>query len=1125
VEECTTRKEGLEKALTINNSVWVSASAGSGKTTLLAKRLLALLLGNVDVAKIICITYTKTGANEIKKKIYESISRWATANEDELRREIQEIIGLHNVTMEYLRQARTLFVKVIDNIDNLKIFTIHSFCQQIISRFPLEAGILPNFEVIDDSKSNELSEQSVENLLLNITENSDIYDDLKLLILEQNEEDFYKMINYLISKRKEFEVLQNYDYKSDLRSKFNISTTDKNDIEKVFLDHDYTNVLNLFGEISEGNFTEKQKADFSYLKTFVDYKSTENIENYLNVFLTKNHSKRKFSGGIFKRLGEHFIDIVELEQERCYNFAQEMENIKYYTLTLAMINVALKIIDNYRKLKSGRGFLDFDDLIIVTLNLLQNTEYSAWINYKLDNGIEHILVDEAQDTSTLQWQIIDNLTGDFFVGSTKNESSRTLFVVGDEKQSIFKFQGANPQMFNEKYKFYEELIRNSRNNFFRVSLQRSFRSLGTILTFVDAVFRDKEYADKISKLSNKIVHENTRQGVGLVELWPVVEVEKSNNNGWIIDFDSKEEVKKQEILAKNIARKIKSLISGDRVIIGKNGKKRRIKCGDIMVLVKKRNPIFLSYLMKYLNKSSIANSGYDRLNLFDDVVIQDFISLFKFILFRNDDLSLANLVKSPILGLREEDLYVLCGEKNDKNTTLFEAMKANKKYQEQYLLLCSIIEKSKILNIHSLYFYILEECNIRRKILERFSADVNGILNRFSDFIWEYEKNNICSLLSFLFFVENNKNNIKKDLDSDNMEQVRIMTVHASKGMQAPIVFIADATVGIGGSKEKILWSEGEFGYNLPLYKVKSNSDVVEMAKNSSNLDLHSEYFRLFYVAMTRAENELYICGWSNENSGENEEKKKEEKNTWFDLAKGTMLYLGAREEKFEFAENTRKFVFGEALSEKIEEESEKNSAKMLDNSHILRNIVRYEGGDMEKKVITPSQFFSHVDRDNLFAKINYPVLRGNAIHKLLEVLPNSRPEDRNSVADIYLNNLFSALSDGDKIDIKNKVTDILTDKKFEKFFGENSRSEVEIVGELDNFMISGKIDRLAEHEDKILLLDYKNTAKHYKTKEELPEAYLKQMEMYSRLVQQIYGEKDVEMYILVTTYLEIIKV
>ncbi len=1133
----TSINQNRKNALNISNSIWVAASAGSGKTTILVDRLLSLFINNIDISKVICITFTKTAAHEMKERIYNKLAKWTIMDDNTLKGEIKRVVGLNNndiVPENFLKQAKTLFARLVDNIDDLKIFTIHSFCQQIISRFPIEAGILPNFEVIEGYKVNELVQQAIEETFENITKDNEIYSYIKNLILDNSEDDFYKLINYLIEKRKIFEYIKEYDYENDLRSLFKIYFKNKDEILNNFLNYDFGSIQELAEAVIEGKkFTDLQKKSFEPIETFIKNKNnTENKEElileYVSVFLTKEFEIKKTNENIVKKLNDDFLKNVLLEeQERCYELMQNLDNFKFFELSLSAIKVSLKIIDNYKKLKEKNSYLDFDDLITITLKLLQNTEYSAWVNFKLDNGIEHVLVDEAQDTSDLQWEIIRSITGDFFSGETKNENERTLFVVGDEKQSIYSFQDADPDIFNEKYEFYKELIEESRKIFCKVNLQCSFRSLNTILKFVDAVFQDKIYSQKISKQDDKIIHNNIRTGLGLVELWPQLSVKSEKHDSWDLNFDNTIEIKNLELLASKIVEKIGDLLNNNRAIIDRNGEKRKIKYSDIMILVKTRNKILLSYLIRQLNRKNIPNSGYDRLNLFENIIVQDFIAFFKFILFQNDDLSLANLIKSPFLNLKEEDLYKLCKEKEENKVNLFEILKNNQKYKEQYDFLIDIIEKSKTLSIYDLCFYILENHNIRLKIIERFDKNINSILNNFLDFIKNYEKDNTTTtLLSFLYFLENNKNEIKKDLDNGE-DQVKIMTIHSSKGMQAPIVFVADCNTGIAENQDKLFFYD-EYGYKLPIYKKGYKSDLIKEIKDNNGYKIHAEYFRLFYVAITRAENELYLCSSGTEKN----EKKEEKKNTWYDISKNAMLYLGAEEKPFDFDGSKNKFVYG-GENYITAKNAINNKNENLKNDAIkqnLKEILEYKiEENSTEKVITPSQFYSHTDKDDLYTKLNLKIIIGNAIHKLLEILPNIVVKEKEKIADICLENSFYNLKKIEKDKIKTKVLDILENEKFKKFFLNNSKSEVEIVGKVEDggkeIMVSGKIDRLVEYEDKILILDYKNTSKHYRTVNELPKNYIKQLELYKKLVEKIYVGKIVECYILVTSFCELIRI
>ena len=1104
----------------INSSVWVSASAGSGKTTILTNRLLNMILNDVDISKIVCLTYTKTAAREMKERIYNSLSKWVTIQNNELEVELKNISNI-NITKEQIKKAKTLFAKTIDNIDNLKIFTIHSFCQQILSKFPIEAGITPNFEVIDEYQSKELISEAIDNILSYAKNDSYFYESVNLIIKEKNEDDFYDFINYLVSKRKNFELIGNdINYINNLKKLLNIQFETKEQLVKDFLEYNFDSILDVCDNIPKSKMTKTNIKNIEKIKENIkkikDNRYKDNIEklsliidDYIKIFLTEKNSKRV-----------NFIYNLNQEQDRCYLFQQNLINTKCYNLTLSSIEIIFKIIDNYKHLKEKKGVLDFNDLIIKTTQLLKNPNHSDWINYKLDSGIEHILIDEAQDTSVLQWEIIQCLTRDFFSGVNNHNNPRSIFAVGDEKQSIYSFQDASPEMFEKMHNFYKEIVEDSRNNFVKIGLKKSFRSLKTILDFVDAVFIG--YENSISKLDNKIKHNETREGIGLVELWPLIDVAKTEEKKeWKINFNSDEETKKQELLAKYISDKIEELLESNRAIIDKEGKKRKIKCKDIMILVKNRNKIFLSYLIKDLNRKNITNSGLDKVNMFDEIIIKDIISLLTFILFKDDDLNLANIVKSPILSLTEEDLYKICRYRADNNINLLSSLE--KLYPNKYKLLNSIIEKNKTLNIYDLCFYIFIKCDIKKNIVSRYGTDSVEIINKFLDFVYKYENKNNCSLLSFINFVINNTDEIKKDFETSN-NQVKIMTIHASKGLQSPIVFIVDANTTADNRKEEIIWCKNN-NYmsneyiNIPCYKTSEESEIIKNIKNNNLVNIFNEDLRLFYVALTRAENELYICGLG----------KKSNKKSWYSISEEAMNHLNCKKSVFEFDNNLEKFVYGKynyldnSLSETINNESNKNSDPYIIET-ILKNIKTYNYTNNKQKIISPSQYYNYIDRDKPAQNNINSIEKGKIIHKLLEILPKIDRSNWKNVMNIYKNNIKN-FTQSEISEISKIIFNILDNDNLKQFFSEKSNSEVNIVGEIDGNIVSGRIDRMVELEDKILILDYKNTLKNYKNSEELPKEYIRQLEIYKKLLERTNKNKPIECYILITSYGILIKV
>jgi ATP-dependent helicase/nuclease subunit A len=411
--------------------------------------------------------------------------------------------------------------------------------------------------------------------------------------------------------------------------------------------------------------------------------------------------------------------------------------------------------------------------------------------------------------------------------------------------------------------------------------------------------------------------------------------------------------------------------------------------------------------------------------------------------------------------------------------------------------------------------------------VERAGGEYLDIINEFYSFVGEYEKVENSDFVTFLNYALNNKNEIKKDFNSTKLNQVRIITWHGSKGLQAPIVFICDANKNIVATniEKNLFWREDD-DVSFPFLKRRSKSDILKNFMNDGKAILEEEKFRLFYVAMTRAENELYICGIKR--GREKKEKKEEEDEkykSFYDLALDTMKDMEGRSYNLEFANKSIKYYIGaEEAGDDLDVEK-KTAEETKDYSEFVSNLENISVSSAKREIYNPSQFFKHNDRDRIFEGVNADVMRGLAVHKLLEVLPSVERENREEIGNMYLNNMFGSLEEEDKNIIRERVEKILNSGEYSQFFGCNSRAEVSVVGEVEGMNISGQIDRLVELDDKIVVLDYKNTRRDYVNRDELPREYVKQLELYKKLVEQHYGSKAVECYILTTGFLRLIRV
>jgi len=1137
------------KASDPSYSVWVSASAGSGKTTVLVKRLLRMLLEGIQPSKILCITFTNTGASEMRNRINSALAKWTVLNDDDLKKQIITLVGNNDNIENNISRARTLFTKIIDNSNDFKILTIHSFCQQIIKRFPLEANIIPNFQIADDILADELLCKA-ESKILEINDEK-IKNAIDLIFKYKNEEQFLELLKKIINQkdnllylRSKFSTVDGVIYEISKLFNIGINETENEIINnfknssklKEYFDNEKINLIKETAGISDTKSINK-------IEKLLNSKEIKicDLKEYLLVFYTSTKDKIRdnvFTPKIIKIYPE-LQDFIDCETKLVINLNEKLNDFVNFQFTSAFIRIAYHLFNIYDNLKKQSGYLDYGDLIFETNKLLNDKDYknldgenfcSSWVNYKLDEGISHILVDEAQDTSPIQWEIIKSITEEFFSGyGQQGNENKTIFVVGDEKQSIFSFQGAKPDNLNVMLNYYKEKIEGCKKNFANISLQTSFRSLQTILKVTDEVFSDEERRKAITKLNNKIIHHLGRenQGLGKVEIWPLINVENEeenneeddeNKNGkkikeavdWKINYlDDIEETGKQK-LAKIIANKITYWFKNKKIIYSRKDKcERPLKYSDIMILVRSRKDDFTNSLIKQLNKSNILTMGNDRFKINDNIISQDILSLCKFILFNEDDLNLANIFKSPFLNMTEDDLYKLCMYKNKNNCSLWQAMQDNIEYNDKTFLLKSIIEYSSSSTIYELLFFIFDKLNLRKNIKKRFSYLTDDILNEFLKIANEYSNSHTTStLLNFISFIETSDLEIKRDMDQ-SVDEIKIITVHSAKGLESPIVILPD-TNHLSQSIDKIdnilnYKAVDDIDYTIPLLQ-KEKSLFTEKVKDDMKNDTENEYLRLLYVAITRAENELYIC--------DSDTKKSNKKDTWYKILDDTIKDNSKVKTKYDEIVKDNIYYIGDDDKFANNNELKKDSNNSLKSNEEIDSIIEKISSDIKEKnsikVINPSIYYSENAINNPTVNTDN-IEKGKIVHKLLEILPNIKNEEWNNAIDIYLKDNIRY-----KDEVKNIVLNILNNKEFNFIFSENSKSEVPIFGKINNNIISGQIDRLSIIGNKLYIIDYKNTNSLPKT---VPEKYKEQLGLYKELLQKIYKDKTIECYILWTSF------
>lgn len=1121
------------------SSAWVSANAGSGKTHILVLRVLRLLLANVNPATILCLTHTNAAAAEMSNRVFEIITEWSHLSDEKLFAEITKIQD-KTPNKDDITRARQLLVKILETPGGWKAKTIHAFCEAIIQQFPLEANTTGHFSILDGDQAKKLIEEAKKSTLASIMSENNIK--LKQAfneILElTDEETLEPLICDIISNRN---ILNQFSCFADenggeevlLKKRFGLHPDEK--YEKI-----YGELAQLLGIIQEDikqyiNLAKEDERTNSFKKILKE-KSIEEKFNFLSIFfLTKDLSPRKYL--LNKEMADKSPDLaknLKNAQEEFIKIRDRLNTYKMLKATLASLILAKNLNKHHDELKKKYCFLDFEDLIFCTNDLLKKSEVSAWIRYKLDQEINHILIDEVQDTSLIQWEVIRSLTEDFFVGENAHSHPRTLFAVGDEKQSIFSFQGAEPTRFFRERQINQQRITNAGNKFSIIQLPLSFRSTADILTAVDKVFSIPENAQGLSEDKEPILHRSNRIGhAGSVQIWEQVFSEKNSPpKDWISHFDSIQIESSKSIIAQRIANKIADIIGCDTVI--SNGKTRFIRADDILILVRKRTSFikFMTRLLKNDHKISVSSS--DKFILTDHLAIKDLMSLGYFVLSQEDDLSLAALLRSPIFNLSEDDLFEICA-KRQKTETVFASLQrlANDKISSlrhivEYIN--EIIYLAKSYSPYDFFTLILGAKNGRKLFVSRFGNEVIDVLDEFLDFALRNEQKSYHTMQEFISELENYPPTIKRKQYS-NHNEVRIMTVHAAKGLESPIVFLVDDGSEFFNIRHikglQILPSTND-DPGIPIYIPQSHlhNHVVFNHIEYTKKTAREEYNRLLYVGMTRASDKLIICSCKNKdkkNSG-SLNKSKTSQGTWYD-----MVYKSfdgderVKEVKIKTAANKDEWGALEwcvPCDKSIIIEKEPAITELNQGDIIPKEIFESIPNDIDTPYILNPSMLDTKDSPILRSLLsedsagqNNFLKRGLIIHKILQVVFALPVEQRKQYVVSYFkkNSKFWPIQEYNNLVLS--VTSLLENPTISQAVSYTSYAEVSVSGKVSfpkkDVLISGRIDLISISKKHVLIFEYKTHSYIPQGIEDIPLSHIAQLAMYKEILKVSYADKS----------------
>ncbi len=1125
-------QQALQKqaaATSPHSSVFVSANAGTGKTHVLTNRVLRLLLSGAAPDSILCVTYTKAAAAEMRHRLSERLQKWAICAQEVLIADIKDM-GEPSPTQSQMDKARELFAYILDFGDSPQIDTLHAFCQRILRRFPLEAEVPPFFELSDEETTARYLHTSLMEVVdTAYRQSTDLRDHIQFLISKGLDEQLFDHLRRILSDRKTITQLSAAplgvrEFSKRLETECGFTPPEKLDevLTKWVLELSAENShLRQFAvQLSDGGkrLSDRALKIQDWLSLESNAEKIAKIERlYQGVFNAdgarpKSYSDKKIKGkwGDISALAEQVAGDVELVRE----IQQSAES---YRVSVALCDLAIHVFRQFQRAKRESGLLDFDDLIYCTEQLLSKSEIMAWVRFKLDQGVDHILLDEAQDTSPSQWALIDKLTDSFFDGSEQDrEQERSLFVVGDYKQSIYSFQGAKPGIFTHNKQAYQQKAEQAQKPFQALQFGMSFRSSAAVLQFVDALMtaQSEEVGRPLSGLGDEhTAHESFKyQMPGFVEIrkHTIAETEKNEPEPFALVDDS-DVVQADLEHAQSIAQQVQALIQGSH-----NERLGRIvRPSDILILVKKRNR-FYALLRAQLEALNVPFAGGDRIKLNNQIEILDLLALGDVCLLPQNDLQLACLLKSPLFGLDEDALFKLAYGRGAHS--LFDQLRSHDGADTQLGQAASklrhwlnLAEKKSVFEFYS------EVLNTggRQAFYQRLGSVIDDALNMFLQKARDACLKGSNDLHGFLADFRRSAGEIKREFDVRTRDEVRIMSIHGAKGLQAPIVFLPDTLrdksihESIYNSAVGPIWSSAATKYVGYVRTLKSEQEKTEQEEED----------RLLYVALTRAEQALFISGW---------EKKQNRfyEGSWLALMDQVKDYIAQAQAHdpttLRIDENCWQLSSGNADISALEEASEEKDGPSLDEAPQWF-FETPPNEPLPARPLSPSDLVdggyatSFVQADR-----NKALLFGQFAHKLLEILPNYQHEQRPQAALLIQHQLAShykneaAFLEAEGAHVIANMCKIIDDDKFAPLFQEDALVEASVSGLVGHLPVAGKIDRMIIQPDKVIILDFK-TGKPAQAGSEVPINYAAQMAAYGALMAEIYPDKEIKCYLLWT--------
>ncbi|NHN88439.1 double-strand break repair helicase AddA [Acetobacter conturbans] len=1126
-----------------NASVFVSASAGSGKTKLLIDRLLRLMLPRQNPhdptgplipgtypGRILCLTFTKAAAAEMAIRLQRTLGEWVTMPDETLDKALRKL----SVPTSAGPEARALFARVLDLPGGMRIGTIHAFCQSLLRRFPLEAATNPHFTLMEDTDASLALSDATETELARLPSGL-----VALLAAQIPLVDLLSLLTELRFSGQSGEALtlartDAATLRTMLFRALGIKAVSDEDpllaaCANIPEEGTLREALKTMQETAPATAQRRATAMLDWLAKHPPERAAAWVE-WQEFFLTAKGEPRKHAGTSEKyaKNNEKTVQRIEAEARRILDIEENRRAITLVNLTLALLRTAAPILETYSTGKSLRGQVEYDDLILRTLSLLHEPG-AAWVLYKLDGGIDHLLLDEVQDTSREQWRIAGDLTEEFFSGAgvhDENAGPRTVFAVGDYKQSIYGFQGADPEAFREWRQTFEKRAKNAGALWQEPQLTVSFRSTTPVLSLVDAVFSNPLAARGVSEPGKTMPrHESARPGQGgCVELWPLVprtgegEEETEDLNPWAATRKNVGQISAQQRLADTLARWIAA-----QLLAPPAPGETQLTPGDVLILVPRRSA-FVRALIRALKTADVPVATLVRTGLADQTVVQDLMALCDALLLPQDNLTLACVLTSPLGGLSDDSLMALAMDRDGEPlwTVLRERHAQRPDWSAAWSYLSALFRRVDYASPYTLLSEALGVHGGRARILARLGPEAAEPIDELLSAALRYEEAHAHSLQGFLHWLRNSNESVKREAEASG-NAVRVMTAHGSKGLQARLVILPD-TIGTPRSDSRLLWLPSQAGQlALPVFVPRTDTatETTKAVRETLREQAAEEYNRLLYVALTRASDRLVVCGW--------EAGRTLSEESWYARCVDGFTAAEATSEPFDLGWEGERLVLQERPTTSRTASTkaglpppaplpswtgrapdwipapppmEPALARPLSPSRpddVALGEQPSTRSPLDLAILTPN-----AAREAAFR-------RGTLVHALLQFLPDRPEADRTDVGYNWLLRPGNGLDEQEALRLITRVLRVMEDPALAPLFATGSRAEQRLAGVVGESVIVGQVDRMAVLPDRVLVCDFKTNRRPPSSIERTPVLYLRQMAAYRALLQALYPGRDVE--------------